>query len=223
MSRTSQPRAGVGRSQSSASSARAAAPAARRCSAREVVEQLAPCRRRRPSASATGAAADGSARATTFTSAGCGSGSGPGREPRVAVLHDLVVDVVAEHQPQLGLHAPVHGLVRGERLRRLRAPPRELLAAFTPAVAAELGEHRRDRAVVFLVAVEGAQRQLPAHRGLGLAKCCPVFIACRCNAQPGPASKPGRLRKMHASLMQPGAPLVLARPSPRRPSSCRPP
>ena len=30
-------------------------------------------------------------------------------------------------------------------------------------------------------------------------KCLPVFIACRCSAQPGPASKPGRLRKTHAS------------------------
>src|SRR5262249_53193252 len=30
-------------------------------------------------------------------------------------------------------------------------------------------------------------------------KCLPVFIACRCNAQPGPAAKPGRLRNTHAS------------------------
>src|SRR3954452_5011484 len=30
-------------------------------------------------------------------------------------------------------------------------------------------------------------------------KCLPVFIACRCSAHPGPASKPGRLRKTHAS------------------------
>ena len=75
-----------------------------------------------------------------------------------------LVDVVAEHLAQLGLHRLVHGLARGERLGRLRAPPRELLAALAPAVAAELGEHRRDRAVVFLVASMRAQRQLPAHR-----------------------------------------------------------
>ena len=136
----------------------------------------------------------------TFTSAGCGERRRARREPGVAVLRDLLVHRVAEHQAQLGLHRPVDGLGAGERLGRLGAPPRELLAALTPAVAAELGEHRRDRAVVLLVAVEGAQRQLPAHRGLGLAKCLPVFIACRCSAQPGPASKSGRLRNTHASL-----------------------
>src|SRR4029079_11789736 len=35
--------------------------------------------------------------------------------------------------------------------------------------------------------------------GLVSLKCLPVFIACRCSAQPGPASKPGRLRNTHAS------------------------
>src|SRR5689334_9018143 len=35
--------------------------------------------------------------------------------------------------------------------------------------------------------------------GLVSLKCTPLFIACRCSAQPGPASKPGRFKKMHAS------------------------
>src|SRR3954453_7242710 len=35
--------------------------------------------------------------------------------------------------------------------------------------------------------------------GLVSLKCFPVFIACRCSAQPGPASKSGRLRNTHAS------------------------
>ena len=38
-------------------------------------------------------------------------GGETGVEADVAVLHDLVVDVVTEHQPQLGLHRAVHGLV----------------------------------------------------------------------------------------------------------------
>src|SRR2546423_1327452 len=93
----------------------------------------------------------------------------PRRHPNVHVLDDFLVHGVSEHLAQLGLHRLVHGLGAGEGLLGLGAPPPELLAALAPAVAAELGEDRRDR-LVFLVSVDGAQRQLPAHGRLRVAE-----------------------------------------------------
>ena len=65
-------------------------------------------------------------------------------------------------------HRLVDGLAPGERLGCLGAPPRELRAAFTPAVAAELAEHDRDRRLPRCG--PRVERQLPAHRRLRVAE-----------------------------------------------------
>ena len=130
-------------------------------------------RDRRSSASSSVTAATGAgcgcAPARRDSPPGAASAADPAVRRVVEVLRDLFVDVVAEHLAQLGLHRLVDGLATGERLVGFGAPPREFLAAFAPAVAPELGEHRRRR-LVLLVALDRAQRQLPAHRRLGLAE-----------------------------------------------------
>src|SRR5262249_56050052 len=85
------------------------------------------------------------------------------------VRDDLVVQrVAAQHLAQLFAHRPVDRLRARERLGGLGAPPCELRAAVTPAVATELRQGGDDGAVLLLF-VHTPQRQLPAHVGLEVA------------------------------------------------------
>src|SRR5581483_10428802 len=66
---------------------------------------------------------------------------------------------------QLDTQAAIDRFASGERVGLIGAPPREVVAAFAPAFARELGERRDDGAVLLLL-VDAPQRQLPAHLGL---------------------------------------------------------
>src|SRR2546423_86144 len=110
--------------------------------------------------------------------------------PLIEVGDDLPVErVVAEHLAELLAHRPVHGLAAGERLRCLRAPPREFRAPITPSVASELGQGRDDSAV-FLLLVDASQRQLPTHVGLDLAVMAPFAHRVQVQRATGAGGEP---------------------------------
>ena len=124
----------------------------------------------------------------------------PDGESGVEVRDHGLVELLAEHLPQFDVERLVHGFASGERLGRLGAPPREVVAALAPPLAPELGERRDHRAVVLLV-VDTPQRELPADLGLPvtvvLADAHRVLVQ---RAARDRRAKPTRLRKMQASF-----------------------
>src|SRR6185436_13344240 len=112
------------------------------------------------------------------------------------------------HQPQLGLERPVHGPGVHERLGCLGAPPPELLAALTPALASELGE-LRDDGPVGLDFVEATQGQLPAHLGLQLAVVGAGLHAPLVQRAPRTAGPPRPVEEDAGAVDEPGAPIGL--------------
>ena len=116
-----------------------------------------------------------------------------------------IVQGVADHASQLELQAAVDRLGAGEGLRRLGAPPGELVAAGTPARTGELRQRGRHRAVA-LLPVFLAQRELPAHVGfrdhgmLAVAHGQHVQGAARAGREARPVQEDA------GAIHQPGAP-----------------
>ena len=136
----------------------------------------------------------------TLTSAGWASGNGPAARRGVAVLDDLVVHVRrrasgAARSPCVrytgssavnASGASVHHHANSSPPSPQPSRPNSVSTEVTELSSSSSRSNVRNGSCQHTV-------------GLVSVKCLPVFSACRCNAQPGPASKPGRLRNTHAS------------------------